>query len=375
MARDARERALGPRAGRGGGEAGDLQPVDRKARPRSISRSIICRRHAPKPQAGNRAAAGAPFGAITVNKETCTLCKACIGACPEAALLDSPEAPLLRFIERNCVQCGLCANTCPEDAIRSGAAAAARRAGEEPVTLNEAEPFNCVRCGKPFGTRRMVDSMIGKLGAHSMFAGGGALKRLQMCADCRVIDMMGNKDEPSIFDYRSERADRSACRRWRPRTRRAPASTACSRGCSTRRRTQDVLAQVLHVGRLRRQRRRRGGRLARTGRVPAATRFPCVLENEHTALFVGTGKAEVTPYLTHYLIKYATDNPLVELRQQLNRWGMRAQGERQRTRGSHRRPLRGHALCYRGATTDCSKSRRCSSSAICTAAASRFAMR
>ena len=51
--------------------------------------------------------------------------------------------------------------------------------------------------------------------------------------------------------------------------------------------------------------------------------FPVVLENEHTALFVGTGKAEVTPYLTHYTIQYATDNPLVDLRQQLNRWGMR----------------------------------------------------
>jgi TorA maturation chaperone TorD len=51
--------------------------------------------------------------------------------------------------------------------------------------------------------------------------------------------------------------------------------------------------------------------------------FPVMLENEHTELFVGTGKAEVTPYLTHYTIKYATDNPLVDLRQQLSRWGMR----------------------------------------------------
>ena len=50
--------------------------------------------------------------------------------------------------------------------------------------------------------------------------------------------------------------------------------------------------------------------------------FPVLLENEHTELFIGTGKAEVTPYLTHYVIKYATDNPLVELRQQLARWGM-----------------------------------------------------
>jgi TorA maturation chaperone TorD len=50
--------------------------------------------------------------------------------------------------------------------------------------------------------------------------------------------------------------------------------------------------------------------------------FPVMLENEHTELFVGTGKAEVTPYLTHYTIRYATDNPLVDLRQQLGRWGM-----------------------------------------------------
>ena len=52
------------------------------------------------------------------------------------------------------------------------------------------------------------------------------------------------------------------------------------------------------------------------------TVFPVRLENEHTELFVGTGRAEVTPYLTHYTIKYATDNPLVELRQQLIRWGL-----------------------------------------------------
>ena len=64
-----------------------------------------------------RSPAGRPFGTLAVNKAACTLCKACIGACPESALLDSPETPQLRFIERNCVQCGLCAATCPEDAI------------------------------------------------------------------------------------------------------------------------------------------------------------------------------------------------------------------------------------------------------------------
>jgi ferredoxin len=145
--------------------------------------------------------AGAPFGAITVNKETCTLCKACISACPEGALLDSQEAPLLRFIERNCVQCGLCEKTCPESAIALVPRLSFEEKAKQPVTLNEAEPFNCVKCSKPFGTRRMIENMTGKLAAHSMFAGGGALQRLQMCGDCRVIDMASSKDEPSIFDF------------------------------------------------------------------------------------------------------------------------------------------------------------------------------
>ena len=41
---------------------------------------------------------------------------------------------------------------------------------KQEVVLNQAEPFNCVRCGKPFGTKQMIDSMVGRLAAHSMFA-------------------------------------------------------------------------------------------------------------------------------------------------------------------------------------------------------------
>jgi len=146
--------------------------------------------------------AGAPFGALTVNKQTCTLCKACIGACPESALIDSQEAPALRFIERNCVQCGLCEKTCPENAIALVPRLLLSGAAKQPVTLNEAEPFHCVRCAKPFGTKRMVDNMLGKLGGHSMFAGGAGLRRLQMCGDCRVVDMMENTTEASIHDFK-----------------------------------------------------------------------------------------------------------------------------------------------------------------------------
>ena len=157
-------------------------------------------KHAPSPKEEIPLGAGAPFGSIAVNKDTCTLCKACIGACPEAALLDSPETPMLRFIERNCVQCGLCANTCPEKAITLRPRLLLTAQAKEAVTLNEATPFNCVRCATPFGTKQMIDAMMGRLTAHSMFAGGGAIRRLQMCADCRVVDMMESTDEPSILN-------------------------------------------------------------------------------------------------------------------------------------------------------------------------------
>jgi ferredoxin len=145
--------------------------------------------------------AGAPFGTLAVDASRCTLCKACISVCPSSALQDTEDAPKLRFIEHNCVQCGLCETTCPEEAISLVPRLLVTPASRQPVTLNEAEPFHCVRCGTPFGTRQMIDVMTGRLSTHSMFA-GAALRRIQMCADCRVIDMMESKNEISIFDVK-----------------------------------------------------------------------------------------------------------------------------------------------------------------------------
>ena len=73
--------------------------------------------HAPTPQREIALPQGAPFGTIAVDRETCTMCLACVGSCPDGALLDNAESPQLRFIESKCVQCGLCATTCPEHSI------------------------------------------------------------------------------------------------------------------------------------------------------------------------------------------------------------------------------------------------------------------
>ncbi|HET7032761.1 MAG TPA: 4Fe-4S binding protein, partial [Casimicrobiaceae bacterium] len=156
--------------------------------------------HAPVPQKEIALPPASPYGTIAVDREACTMCLACVGACPEGAILDNPETPQLRFIEAKCVQCGICAKTCPENAItlapRLNLAAAAR----QPRVLNEAAVFNCISCGKPLGTEKMIANMLGRLASHSMFAEPGALDRLKMCADCRVKDMMKNERGLDIRD-------------------------------------------------------------------------------------------------------------------------------------------------------------------------------
>ncbi len=142
---------------------------------------------------------GSPFGRINVDIAKCTLCLACAGACPESALMDGGDYPRLKFLERNCVQCGLCEKTCPENAITLTPRLLLTDARKQEATLNESAPFDCISCGKALGTKAMIDNLLGKLSAHSMFQGEGKINRLKMCADCRVVDMMSNKAEYSVL--------------------------------------------------------------------------------------------------------------------------------------------------------------------------------
>jgi ferredoxin len=156
--------------------------------------------HAPVPQQTIPLPGGAPFGSIAVNRDTCTMCLACVGACPEGAILDNTLAPQLRFIEAKCVQCGICAKTCPENAITLIPQLDVTPAAKAPRVLNEAQIFPCIRCGKPLGTQKMIDAMLGRLASHSMFADPGALDRLKMCADCRVVDLITAERSVDIRD-------------------------------------------------------------------------------------------------------------------------------------------------------------------------------
>lgn len=141
--------------------------------------------------------ATAPYGAVEVNTDACTLCLACVTACPADALRDTPDRPQLRFVEAACVQCGLCAATCPEDAITLAPRMNLTPGAMQPVTLNEDEPAECISCGKPFAADGMLRAVERKLaGKHRMFASDDAARLLRMCEGCRLAELSKGGADP-----------------------------------------------------------------------------------------------------------------------------------------------------------------------------------
>ncbi len=132
---------------------------------------------------------GAPFGRVAVDVPGCTLCLACVSACPTTALKDDQNEPKLSFKEDLCVQCGLCAATCPEKVITLEPRLHFPAFNAPPEVVKREEPFACIACGKPFGVRSTVERVAAKLeGKHWMFKGEGAkrIDLVRMCDVCRV---------------------------------------------------------------------------------------------------------------------------------------------------------------------------------------------
>jgi ferredoxin len=178
-------------------EPAGFMPLGRK---RDIMRFALSelKRVAPAPVDVIALPEHAPFGKIEVNAEGCTLCLACVSACPTGALSDNPEKPMLKFAEDACVQCGLCKATCPEKVISLHPQIDFRAATAEARVMKEEEPFECIRCSKPFGTKSTIERITAKLeGRHWMFQGRAQrLDLLKMCEDCRGIVAIEESFDP-----------------------------------------------------------------------------------------------------------------------------------------------------------------------------------
>lgn len=161
---------------------------------------------------------GAPYGAVLVDTEACTLCLSCVSLCPSGALIDNPDMPQLRFQEDACLQCGICRMICPENAITLTPQMDTSEGALSQRVLNEEEPFACIECGALYGVKSTVERIMEKLaGRHPMFASSAQARVIQMCDDCRVNTQFQSKDNPfagdakprvrTTDDYLSKRRD------------------------------------------------------------------------------------------------------------------------------------------------------------------------
>ncbi|MFM9942390.1 MAG: 4Fe-4S dicluster domain-containing protein [Hyphomicrobiaceae bacterium] len=164
---------------------------------------------------------GAAFGGLDVRTDGCTLCLACVSACPTQALGDAQDRPRLSFDESLCVQCGLCVATCPEKVITLAPRLDFRAFEAGPRIVKDEEPFCCITCGKAFGVRSTIERVIAKLeGRHWMFTDQNTarLDLIRMCEDCRVEAAVNSNVDPfagparpaakTSEDYFRERAAR-----------------------------------------------------------------------------------------------------------------------------------------------------------------------
>jgi ferredoxin len=207
-------------------EGGDAAPRPASFLPVGDKRDVMrlalreLQRAAPAPVDVIALPQGAPFGAVEINVEGCTLCLACVSACPTGALGDNPERPTLRFAEDACVQCGLCKATCPEKVITLKPQLDFRAATATARVLKQEEPFHCIRCNKPFGVKSTIERVAAKLeGKHWMFQNSAQrLDVIKMCEDCRVVAITEQQFDPygaparpkarTTEDYLREREER-----------------------------------------------------------------------------------------------------------------------------------------------------------------------
>lgn len=139
----------------------------------------------------------APYGAVALQTDACTLCLSCVSLCPSGALADNPDMPQLRFQEDACLQCGLCTNICPENAIELVPRLNLSDEAMDQVVLHEEAPCSCIECGALFGVQSTVDKIMEKLaGNHPMFATSEAAKLIQMCDNCRVNAQFHSENSP-----------------------------------------------------------------------------------------------------------------------------------------------------------------------------------
>lgn len=126
-----------------------------------------------------------PFASVTCDTDRCTQCMACLNDCQIGAMQAEASLLQLNHVGILCVGCGLCVLVCPEDALTLSPKFTLRADFFNGITLAQAEPMACKKCGKVFGTKKSFDRVMAILQQKEAVD----ISHFEYCEDCRVIKL------------------------------------------------------------------------------------------------------------------------------------------------------------------------------------------
>jgi ferredoxin len=130
-----------------------------------------------------------PFATIFCDEERCTQCYACLNNCRVQSLGASEDKLGLESRSALCVGCGICVRVCPEHALQMIPGATLDDKYFSRLSLAQAEPMACKKCGKVFGSRKSFERVMAILAKKETVN----TSHFEYCETCRVVNLFENE--------------------------------------------------------------------------------------------------------------------------------------------------------------------------------------
>jgi ferredoxin len=125
------------------------------------------------------------FTNVSCDAEKCTHCMACLNECQIGAMVADEEHFILGHLGIMCVGCKICVRVCPENALSISSDVTINTSFFSSTELAKADPMQCKKCGKVFGTKKSFERVMAILSSKEAVD----TNHFEYCETCRVINL------------------------------------------------------------------------------------------------------------------------------------------------------------------------------------------